>query len=203
MAQIRSVFPIVPISIADPYVCFSRHIMSSVIRVSMPNVGLKGPRWLVDKRFRYQVSRSWRRGKVQPQPTWKEVLRKKVSLLTVSSPHQEALGPWGCSSCSWLAIRRSSYSQRWKSSIQAWWGIPQRHRRIGRCQMDSGPASYHPENKVRKECTVPIIFIAISTRRHLDVGHPNLYFIQLVQNVSLSETQGCVSIQLTREPFQT
>ena len=69
--------------------------------------------------------------------------------------------------------------------------------------MDSGPASYHPENKVRKECTVPIIFIAISTRRHLDVGHPNLYFIQLVQNVSLSETQGCVSIQLTRKPFQT
>ena len=56
--------------------------------------------------------------------------------------------------------------------------------------------------KIKQERNVSIIFRAISTRRHLDVGHPNLYFIQLVQNVSLSETQGCVSIQLTREPFQ-
>ena len=94
MAQIRSVFPRVPISIADPYVCFSRHIMSSVIRVSMPNVGLKGPRWLVDKRFRYQVSRSWRRGKVQPQPTWKEVLRKKVSLPDVDCLFSSPRSSW-------------------------------------------------------------------------------------------------------------
>lgn len=42
-------------------------------------------------------------------------------------------------------------------------------------------------------------WIVVQLLTILDVGHPNLYFIQLVQNVSLSETQGCVSIQLTRE----
>ena len=73
---------------------FVSHIMSSISRVLMPNVGLKGPRWLVDKRFRYQVSRSWRRGKVQPQPTWKEVLKKKVSLLVVDRLFSSPRSSW-------------------------------------------------------------------------------------------------------------
>ena len=36
---------------------------------------------------------------------------------------------------------------------------------------------------------------------HLDIGHPDLHFVQLVQDVCLGQTECSVSIQLTRKPY--